>query len=80
MKIMKDGILWGKCSDENIRKYNLSVHASHAYYFYWWNWLQPKDRYWGFGEFWYDQPHRHFGFWFFNWSWSTQWTPVPKDW
>lgn len=40
------------------------------YYFYWWNWLSAKYRYWGYQQDWYDGPIYHFGFWFFNWSWS----------
>jgi hypothetical protein len=49
------------------------------YYFYWWNWLQKKHRYWGFEQFYYDGPHNTFGFWFFNISWQTPWTKIVKD-
>lgn len=39
-------------------------------YIYWWNPLSKKSRYWGYSELDYDcQPHRSFGFWFFNISW-----------
>jgi len=40
------------------------------YYFYWWNWLHADYRYVGYQQDWYDGPIYHFGFWFFNWSWS----------
>lgn len=69
MKWMRDGVMWGE--------YPYKDGVDYAYYFFWWNWLPPESRYWGREDFYYDQPHRSFGFWFFNWSWSTQWTPYP---
>jgi hypothetical protein len=56
MKIRQDSVQWGG-------------PKSDWYYFYWWNWLSPKYRYFGYGQEWYDGPIYHFGFWFFNWSW-----------
>lgn len=49
------------------------------WYFFWWNWLRPEHRYFGFHTMWYDGPHASFGFWFFNWSWSTYWTKPPAE-
>lgn len=58
---------------------NMHIHATHLsfggpdadwYWFYWWNWLKPKYRYFGFQSDWYDGPIYHFGFWFCNWSWN----------
>lgn len=59
MKLRFDGVTWGK------------PYPWH--YFYWWNWLKPDQRYWGWYATYYDGAHVSFGFWFFNWSWSTPW-------
>lgn len=44
------------------------------YYITWFNWLPKEARFWGLEQDWYDGPHKCFGFWFFNWAWSTPWT------
>lgn len=51
---------------------------TYFYYVYWWNFLEKEDRYFGFDYFYYDGPHRNFGLWFFNISWSTPWTKFKK--
>lgn len=66
MRLKPDGIEWGGPDSD-------------WYYFYWWNWLERKHRYIGYQCIWYDCPHASFGFWFFNWSWSTRWTKPPPE-
>lgn len=66
MKLKPDGVEWGGPDND-------------WWYFYWWNWLPKKLRYFGRDDIWYDGPHASFGFWFINWSWSTPWTRIP-DW
>lgn len=67
MKLYWEGIEWGEYRP-----------GHYQYYVYWWNWLQPKHRYIGLKRIWYDGPHVSFGFWFFNWTWSTHWSKPPK--
>ena len=55
------------------------IEIGPVYYFYWWNWLSPTDRYWGREDFYYDGPHRTFGLWFTNLSWSTPWTRLAEE-
>ena len=55
------------------------IEFDRVYYFYWWNWLPPDVRYWGPQCMWYDGPHRSFGFWFTNISWSTPWTKLKEE-
>ncbi|QIG70145.1 hypothetical protein EVB87_045 [Rhizobium phage RHph_N28_1] len=43
------------------------------YYIYWWNWLAPKYRYWGYEVMWHDGPHYSFGLWFTNVTWCLDW-------
>lgn len=52
--------------------------ADYQFYLCWWNWLDKERRYWGFEEMFYDGPHRSFGLWFTNITWSTQWTRWPS--
>ena len=66
-KLSWNGIEWGQ-SEKTLDT------GEYFYYFYWWNWLPRKDRFWGFEKICYDGPHNCFGFWFFTISWSTQWT------
>jgi len=66
MKVGRDGMQWGGPDGD-------------WYWFYWWNWLPKKLRYFGHGRDWYDGPIGHFGFWWINWSWSTRWTKPPKE-
>lgn len=68
VKIMPDGIQWNWWYCE---KY--PSQSEYLYYFYWWNWLSPTSRYWGYYSLYYDGVHHSFGFWFFNWSWN--WVP-----
>jgi hypothetical protein len=49
-------------------------HSSYLYYFYWWNRLPSEVRYIGYSAMYYDGIHESFGFWFFNWTWTTPWT------
>ncbi|QIG65795.1 hypothetical protein phiOC_p130 [Ochrobactrum phage vB_OspM_OC] len=49
------------------------------YYFSYWNWLPKEERFWGYRQNWYDGPHKLFGLWFINLSWSTQWTKWKED-
>lgn len=58
MKIFSNGIEWGGPDSD-------------WYYFYWWNWLPKKVRFFGYEQIWWDGPHYTFGFWYFNISWST---------
>ena len=79
MKIYKDHVKWGWYDyPENIaKKYNSK--GDYAYYFYFKpNWLKKEYRHLGIQKMWYDGPHVSLGFWFFNLTWSTQWTTF--DW
>lgn len=49
------------------------------YWFYWWNFLPKKYRYFGYCQDWYDGPFSHIGFWFFNWSWTFPFTKHNGD-
>lgn len=44
------------------------------YWLYWWNWLYPGDRYFGYHQDYYDGPMSGFGMWFFNITWRLPWT------
>ncbi len=68
-----DMLCWGKYHYPN------DEEPHYQYYFCWANWLSKGYRYWGIQKMFYDQPHRSFGLWFINFSWSTQWTKWPKD-
>jgi hypothetical protein len=52
------------------------MYCEYMYYFYWWNPLEKKYRYWGKYDMYYDGIHKTFGFWFFNISWSTKWSKM----
>lgn len=63
MRLTRYGIEWGK------------YPGGYQFYFYPIpHWLKKKHRYWGLERIWYDGPHVSIGFWFFNVSWSTQWS------
>jgi hypothetical protein len=61
MKLGRTGIEWGGPNGD-------------WYWFYWWNPLDQKHRYWGIRQDWHDGPINHIGFWWFNLSWSLPWT------
>ena len=49
------------------------------YYFYWWNRLPKRLRYFGYEEMWHDGIHHSFGLWFINISWRLPWSRMnPK--
>lgn len=71
IKISSDGLEWGEDPEWPDVYY---------YYFYWKpNWLEPKYRHLGILKMYYDTPHVAVGFWFFNISWSTQWSTYDWD-
>ena len=73
MRFYRDHFEWGK--------YINSVTGETEYAYYFWfmpNWLSKKYRYWGHQIYYYDGPIGHFGFWWFNISWKTQWTKDPE--
>lgn len=69
MKFYRDHIERGKYTN------SVTGEVEYSYYFYFVpNWLPKEVRHWGYQVFWYDGTHAAFGFWFFNFSWSTPWT------
>ena len=71
MKFYKDHITWGKYTNK------ITGETEYSYYFCFLpNWLPKNLRYWGYHCMQYDGYHGSFGFWFFNISWSTQWTDI----
>ena len=72
IKFFKDHIAWGK--------YSFNGKDDYVYWFYFLpNYLEKNYRYFGYEVYYYDQPIGSFGFWFFNISWSTQWTKYKFD-
>lgn len=71
MKWHRDHVEWGQVDTKE------DGTPYYQYYFYYKpNWLEKKYRYLGYRSMYYDGPHASFGFWYFNFSWSTQWTRV----
>jgi len=60
VRLSKGCIEWGKYSENGYQFYIEYLP----------NWLPEKYRYWGSRSYWYDGPHRTWGFWYFNIGWS----------
>jgi hypothetical protein len=79
MKFEDGGIFWGEYYRYAIHDqegYGNDNDPHYSFYFYWKpNYLEKKYRHLGIQKFYHDAIiHVAFGFWWFNLSWSTQWT------